>query len=118
MSNQESEQPSPQQQTGANTENTEETQPGDVATPQVTGQDLDPEEVATTPVGEQTDGDDTATPGDEGQELPPNEVQQPTPAGSDYAQEGGPTVDDQLPNVARNQEVAEDTEARFDDSSD
>jgi hypothetical protein len=40
--------------------------------------------------------------GEEGTTVP-NEVQQPTPAGNEFSQEGGPTVDDQAINAANNE---------------
>ena len=41
----------------------------------------------------------------EGEEFTkvPNEMQAPTPAGNEYSQEGGPTVEEQAANAAANE---------------
>lgn len=59
---------------------------------------------APTEPGQSAEGEESTT--------VPNEVQAPTPAGSDYAQEGGPTVDDQTINAAANQKAAAEEAAK------
>jgi hypothetical protein len=66
-----------------------------MTTEETTQPDNGEEEEAPTEPGQASEGEEfTET---------PNEVQQPTPAGDDFAQEGGPTVEDQAINVANNE---------------